>query len=944
MSLRNILSSHTVLAIPTSVFSANSNLNARTYYVVQASGRDDNSGTQRNPFRTLTKALSVMSSGDTCMIGSGTYRESVKLPSGVTLLAISGATPTLTGTTKVEVPWGTYSGYVYVADISKLFDRIDQVNYQVFTDQRAIVEARFPDLPGPYLESMMNYKRAVCQAGTHTNRIVATSLPEGKLVGAYVAVWPGENGLCGWSECTSKISGVSGDTVWLETAISGSEPATGGHPFNPYPGDPFYIFGALSLLNAPGEYYLDKKAEKLYAYMPQGDSPQYHSIDMRDNPVVLRATDASNITIKGLTTSGSGIFFTNVSNLDMENCSIKYADHIRQSPGFAGISGAMQNVTATGKNILIKKCEFGDTDCSGIRIGGENIVLKDNIIHDCDCSGVDGGAGVSVAAGSENAEISYNTIYNSGRCLITFDPAASYKKCVIEHNFLKDNSTLTSDCDAFYAYGTDAGGSEIEYNFVEPGNKNDQGKMQKLRQGLYIDHESKNYSVHNNIIGGVSGLKTNLPDSNTSCYNNTVIGSEYGYAAYGFPKDNANMSNLSIYSNLFINLKKSDVNFWASENGVLKTYFGSVVDGKVQVPIDSSRWPKSGNNVSVKGEVDSNYRFAGNIPPDVGAIEKGENLLKYGAGWKLKTHGETTNCELPGVLLLSRHLRVRFVDNSTRINSVDYALLPGYNGIASLNYAGQNRDIFAPTGLDFESCSTVPKMGDRSSLWDAPRVAPMILEQVNDSTVRLTQKKYEAAGLNVEIVYRLGDDYVDQTITTWPDSDIQSSTTFWASYMLFVQNTSFYLHAALKENPHTRWLEMTSAGHNGTGSGTYFRPINPAGKMWYQFLTDNPVRRQAVFETPASRAATERAGFKLGNLTSFDNFFFGFVDNYVALWIFRQPADGHMTPWISASGAQALRRPAWDFEILSGPQKAGERRTFHVRFVYKPFKFARGKK
>jgi hypothetical protein len=292
---------------------------------------------------------------------------------------------------------------------------------------------------------------------------------------------------------------------------------------------------------------------------------------------------------------------------------------------------------------------------------------------------------------------------------------------------------------------------------------------------------------------------------------------------------------------------------------------------------------------------------------------------------------------LSGVLLVNQYLRARIVGNDVRINAVDYSMLPGYNGLASLVYTGQERNIFAPAGLDYESCSTVPAMGKRATLWNAPRVAPMMIERVDSGTVRLTQKGSEAAGLNVEVTFHLSDTHIDQTITTWPDSDIQSSHTFWASYMLFVQNTSLYLRGRLRAIPRAQWLEMASAGHNGTGSGTYFRPCHPAGKAWYEFLTDNPVRRQAVFETPASRAATEEAGFTRGDLESFDNFFFGFVDDYIVLWIFRRPQNGRFTPWISASGAQALRRPAADFSIDSGPQKAGERRTYSVRCVYKPY-------
>ena len=318
------------------------------------------------------------------------------------------------------------------------------------------------------------------------------------------------------------------------------------------------------------------------------------------------------------------------------------------------------------------------------------------------------------------------------------------------------------------------------------------------------------------------------------------------------------------------------------------------------------------------------------------ALKGGDHIAKD-ARISDVTFGDSASFVMPGVLLVNEHLRVRIVDNAPRINSVDYAPLPGYNGIASLVATGQGRDIFAPAGLDYECSSTTPRMGKRADLWNAPRVAPIILNSIDGHTVRLAQAGSEAAGLNAEITYHLEDDHIDQTITTWPDSDIQSSSTFWASYMLFVQNTSLYLRGKTCDMAHTSWLEMTSAGHNGSGSGTYFRPCDPEGKQWYEFLTDNPVRRQAIVESPDSRALTERAGFRPGTLTSFDNFFFGFVDDYVALWIFRKPTEGQFSPWISASGNQALRRPAADFSIQSGPQRAGERRTFAVRFVYKPF-------
>jgi hypothetical protein len=295
------------------------------------------------------------------------------------------------------------------------------------------------------------------------------------------------------------------------------------------------------------------------------------------------------------------------------------------------------------------------------------------------------------------------------------------------------------------------------------------------------------------------------------------------------------------------------------------------------------------------------------------------------------------NHELPGVLVTSSHLRARFVDNALRLNVAGDDMLPGYSGVASLAYTGQERNLFGPGGLNYEMGSTVPKQGRLADLWNAPRLAPIKLEKLDARTVCLTQKGADAAGLNIEIVYRLAETHIDQNIATWPDADIESSRTFWASYMLFIRNTSLYLRAALKDDPAMRWREMTSAGHNGSGRGTYFRSCELAGKAWHELLTDDPVSRQAVFETPASRAATEAAGFRLGEITAFDNFYFGFVDDFVALCIFRPPATGRFMPWLSASGAQALRRPAWDFSIEAGPQRAGERRTYQLRFIYKPY-------
>jgi hypothetical protein len=298
--------------------------------------------------------------------------------------------------------------------------------------------------------------------------------------------------------------------------------------------------------------------------------------------------------------------------------------------------------------------------------------------------------------------------------------------------------------------------------------------------------------------------------------------------------------------------------------------------------------------------------------------------------------GDTSSTEevrMVGVRLSDGNLVARVSDNAPRVITQTDAVMSGYNGLASLQDVQRHKNIFVHAGLNYECGSVEPKMGRHQEAWNAPRLAPMMLERVGERSVKLSQRGTEAAGLNVEAVYSLHDPYVDLAVTFWPDVEIASSSTFWASYLNQVQNTSLFLRGTTGESQERRWYEFTSAGHGRT----FLRPFDPEGKAWHEYLTDNPVLRQAVEDTPEAIAATKRAGFSEASLTSFDNFWFGFVDDYVVLLVLRTEDPVTFSPWISASGGGGIRSPAWDFGTSSGKQAAGERRSFQARLVFKPF-------
>ncbi len=288
--------------------------------------------------------------------------------------------------------------------------------------------------------------------------------------------------------------------------------------------------------------------------------------------------------------------------------------------------------------------------------------------------------------------------------------------------------------------------------------------------------------------------------------------------------------------------------------------------------------------------------------------------------------------ERPGLILERTPLRARVVANSRRLMHLTDSVATGMNGLASLIHEGLNKNIFATCGMNLEGCRTTPPSGNVAGRAQAPRHAPMAIRREGEGVI-LSQSARQGAGLNFEITFALGECCVDQAITTWPDQDITFSTHFYASYMNQVQNTSLFLRGRLEGEKGARWLEATSPGHGGDGT-VFYREVRPRGKAWHDFLTDNPVLRQKRFRDEASIAAAEAAGFRAGTLTDPVSFFFGFVDDYVALYIFHEPV---FQMWMSASGGMAVRAPAWDYYVSDGPQRAGERRSYHVRLVHKPY-------
>lgn len=626
----------------------------RSYYVDAVSGSRNGAGTQSSPFSLLSHAIKRAIPGDTVFIGQGVHVGTSHLRSGeegkpITLAAWGDAKPVLTTTVASKGTWELYEGDIHSLDVSPFVHLMDEFNPQVFLEGEALVEARYPNM-GPYLEDLMDYRRAVAQKGTDRNTLVAPDDLPGGLEGALAVVWPGTNGLAGWVAWTSPVLSVDGRTIRLEKTLNQEETVTGGDAYTPYPGNPFYLKGALSLLDAPGEYHYDRENRTLYLYLPGGGDPNSRDIRFRGaNSAAIEADGKSHIHLKGLTFLGCGIRMSASNHIVMEDCTVRYADHF-QGTGYASYA-LRSHMILVGDHNTIRRCAFGPTAGSGIILGGRDVLFTDCIIRNSNGSGND----FSSLKLLESADlvISHSTFQGTSSNHIGFEPGKTFGKCIVEYNHFMDHATLNSDMGAVSSWSTDGGKSEIRYNLVETGNRNDNGTMMKLTIGLYIDNYCSNFLVHHNIvIGGEGGLQTNLPNPGTIFANNTVIGAKHGYGLFSVSKDNADGRGVSFVNNLFADLKGLDISYYGTEDGISRSYLGNLADGSVPVPVNPDRRITSSHNL--RGEVGADYRpvpgssaidggividgitgdFSGNAP-DIGALESGEPMFPYGASWTL---------------------------------------------------------------------------------------------------------------------------------------------------------------------------------------------------------------------------------------------------------------------------------------------------------------------
>ena len=520
----------------------------RTYYV-SPGGSDSHAGTASSPFQHIQKCATVMVAGDTCLIASGTYRETVvPAHSGTSLERITyaaqpGAHVTVSGADTVT-GWSAVSG----ADLTALEGsdaflagsdfatavaggHIYRSNVtlnpalpgnQVFVDGGAQIEAQWP-YPGtnptaPHLAS--------AQSGNNTSLSdTALTQPDGFWTGARLTAH-------NWF--VSDTGTITSSTVGSVTATA--LPTCVG--LSPNQSTNYSLSGKLELLGHAGEWFYDKASHSLYLWTLDGTSPATHTVEAKQRGVAIDLSGRSYTSVIGLGIKAATAQTSSTSTHDVFDGinaqQVSAYDDLAPDPNMVvapdGCAVLTAGETTSGillkgsANILRNSVIDGSTG-NGVAVFGSGNTITNNTILNVDSLG-SYAAGINVLGA--NQIITHNTVAGSGRSDINIDNKTAGTVIAgdsISYNDLSNYNNLVVDGGAVYSCcSVNLSTTVIDHNqFHDPAPL----AASAPAPGVYLDNGTYGATVYDNVAwdrttyGAVLINPAGGTTSDNQIYNNT---------------------------------------------------------------------------------------------------------------------------------------------------------------------------------------------------------------------------------------------------------------------------------------------------------------------------------------------------------------------------------------------------------------------------------------
>jgi len=476
---------------------------AREYHV-DANAKADGDGSVERPFTSIQPAADLMAPGDLCLVRKGVYREIVRPKNSGTadrpliFRAFPGEKVVLSGCTEVT-GWTHEEGSIYSTAVPM---RMENEN-QVFAGGTMLLEARWPNAGTPVPKGLLEFETATMDEGTTRTKIVDDALPEVDLAGAHVWASTYKRWYC-W---TGAVRGRTPGAIEIED----NSDAKGNHICKP--GGDYYLFGARSLLDVPGEWFFDSKSKRLLVCSKSpGTPPKDVEFKVRKNVFDLRGR--THVVIDGLEFFGASLATDDASaHLTLDGVRARYVDHSNRATQQYG-SQSDTGMAFRGRGHVIRNCEIAYSSGNCVVLFGSDCLIVNNYIHDGNYMGTYA-APLSFGRGARANVVTHNTITRSGRTTIN---TSGFYRSLLQYNDVSFAGYLSYDLGLTYANGVEGGNSEVRYNRLHD------NVAEHVNMGLYFDHGCKNLLFHHNVVWGAKdfGMINNQYGNYLLYYNNTV--------------------------------------------------------------------------------------------------------------------------------------------------------------------------------------------------------------------------------------------------------------------------------------------------------------------------------------------------------------------------------------------------------------------------------------
>lgn len=259
---------------------------ADTVFYVAPSGDDSGAGTQASPYKTIARAqqavraaLPTASGPVRVLVGGGTYyleapltftpADSGTASTPVSYEAAPGEQVVISGGRRLTPAWSTHQGDTLVADVGKGLD-FDQL----FLDGKRQTLARYPNAD-PSVTVLDGYAADAISP----ERVARWKNPTTALVrGLHQGEWGGNS---------FKVTGVDPQGNPILQWVGDNNRGSGLHPVKRM------VENVFEELDAPGEWFYDKAAGKLYLQPPAGIDPASARVETAEREELLRVVGDS---------------------------------------------------------------------------------------------------------------------------------------------------------------------------------------------------------------------------------------------------------------------------------------------------------------------------------------------------------------------------------------------------------------------------------------------------------------------------------------------------------------------------------------------------------------------------------------------------------------------------------------------------------------------------